>query len=188
MNDKFYSDKKIQQNKINNKYSFNNINNVDYNQLLNRRVINLKDNIKYQTLSSIIPNLYCGNRDDLLAHISNMNIIIDVSLKDNDLRKASPFISNKEYHKLKMLILREILQLIEIIDEGLQKNKKIFMFCNSGYYYTSFILACYFIKYAKLNKFNVINCLQSINPLYFSKPLSSSMDLILDTLTTNFYK
>ena len=45
MNDKFYSDKKIQQNKINNKYSFSSINNVDYNQLLNRRVINLKDNI-----------------------------------------------------------------------------------------------------------------------------------------------
>ena len=82
-------------------------------------------------------------------------VIIDVSLKDNDLRKASPYISNKDYYKLNMISLQEILQIIDIIEQGLQKNKKIFLFCNSGFYYTSFIVACYFIKYAKLNKFNV---------------------------------
>jgi hypothetical protein len=188
MNDKFYSEKNIQKNKINNKYSYNNINNVNYNSILNRRVINLNNNIKYQTFSCIIPNLFCGNRDDLLENIMNTNIIIDVSLKENDLRKVSPYISNKDYFKLNYIVLQEILQIIDIIEQGLQKNKKIFVFCNSGYYYSSFIIACYFIKYAKLNKFNVINCLQSINPLYFSKPLSSSMDLVLDTLTTNYYK
>lgn len=188
MNDKFYSEKKIQQNKINNKYSYNSLNNIDYSTAINKRVISLKNNIKYETLSCIIPNLYCGNRDDLIENIMTTNVIIDVSLKENDLRKASPYISNKDYYKLNMIALQEILQIIDIIEQGLQKNKKIFLFCNSGFYYTSFIIACYFIKYAKLNKLNVINCLQSINPLYFSKPLSSSMDLVLDTLTTNYYK
>lgn len=167
---------------MNDKYSYNSLNNVDYSSQSN--IPSFKSiNGQYMTFTNIIPNLYVGNRDDLLEHLSYVNVVIDSSFKNNNLNKVNPEINNRDYHKLNLLNYKEIIDVIAIIDTQLQKNRKIFVYCDSGFYFSGFVVACYFIKYAKLNKFNVINCLQSINPLYFSQPLKSSMDLILDELS-----
>jgi hypothetical protein len=189
MNERFYVNQKavMKTDTTNKKYSFQNINNVSYESILNNK-ISLKSNINNVTYTNILPNLYSGNRDDLIKYASGVNIIIDVSFTDLDINKVNPILSKIEILKLKILNVKEILNIIETIDFNLQKNRKVFIFCNNGFHNTSFMLACYFIRYAQLNKMNVINCLQSINPLFFSKPVSSTMDLILNTLSANYQK
>lgn len=155
------------------------LNHINYNEILGA---NISSNSNISTYTNVISNLYCGTRDDLYENPVGINLIIDASFQDYNIKKNNPLMENRDVYKISKINYREIISIVNIIESNLLKNKKIFIFCRNGFEMSGFIIACYFIKYTKHNKMNVISCLKSINPLFFSVPLDTTYDIILDTL------
>jgi len=179
MSDKsFYLNYNNYNNKISDKYTYNNISNNNSNNINNLNFSNIiNDNIKMipKLWTTIIPNLYVSNIDIAIDNnfLINKNITLIINLcqniNNNDLNKSISYKKDVKIHNVNYLNHNNTNKLISIIYDYIQKNLKVLVFCETGYEKSDILVTCFLCKYTKLNKKNVINCIKSKNDLFFSK-------------------
>lgn len=179
MSDKsFYLNYNDYNNKISDKYNYNNVINNNSNNINNLNFSNIiNDNIKMipKLWTTIIPNLYVSNIDVAIDNnfLINKNISLIINLCQNinsdDLNKSISYKKDVKIHNINYLNHNNTNKLINIIYDYIQKNLKVLVFCETGYEKSDILVTCFLCKYTKLNKKNVINCIKSKNNLFFSK-------------------
>jgi len=122
-----------------------------------------------QDFDEILNGLYIGNRKAMELNANNFNFIVnctpDIQINHNNFVRLSIKDDPTECNKLLELLKQT--NVLNSIHENLLKGNKVLVHCGSGMQRSCTIVACYLIKYYKLNPEMAINYIKGKRKIAF---------------------
>ena len=117
--------------------------------------------LKINHCNQIIPNLYLGNYHSV--NLNNYDLIVNCTrdLKDNFIKADKIRIPIQDNYIFKNNEILEYLDKLDIIDNYLNNNKKVLVFCKFGFQRSTTITLLYLILKKKLKKNDAINLIKT---------------------------
>lgn len=184
----FYINKKKETN-IDNKYSYStinsngsekrlsNLNDRTFDKLFNEPGIDVINKFFIQ----IIPNLWIGNIDKAqdIELLKENGITILINCCSNQEIPIQKTVTYPKYIKFRNCdnIITNSNYFVDLIEQYLKSNKKLLIFCETGIQNSPALVACYLIKYTRLEYNSVVKSMYSKNPMFF-KPENYFIELL----------
>ena len=117
--------------------------------------------LKINHCNQIIPNLYLGNYHSV--NLNNYDLIVNCTrdLKDNFIKADKIRIPIQDNYIFKNNEILEYLDKLDIIDNYLNNNKKVLIFCKFGFQRSTTITLLYLILKKNLKKKDAINLIKT---------------------------
>jgi protein-tyrosine phosphatase len=117
------------------------------------------EKITENAYDEIIDHLFVGSAS-ALSHSENFDLIVnctsDISIKDPNKTIRIPIRDNPE-ECAKLLKLLSDANVLEEINANINNKKKVLVHCQAGQQRSCALVACYLMKYNKMNPYTAVN-------------------------------